>query len=579
MKPESLGSQDGGGFNTDDAKNAAILSVAGATGVVVGAAAGALRTEFQPIGVELSKDIHAEVSFTEHEGLTAVNYDNEISAPNAPVVTNLPGFRGVKVNITKPDLFNAVDQAINNPEQPKPASSKQLLSVAAKPGLAVQSVNEALTAEVVHGATAGLLVFVAGAVMIRKAHPVRRFHELVNRIRHEKIRKLAPWAATLSMSVVTAGCGYTGNQVLQNLDQPGAPLPGAIANRSALLKGATTKGSEISSRIQRILRTFDKGTASWTRIDAKLNMVVDEYEAGDGLLYRGDKSTQTVLNQTGVLCNEPFTKTVNNTIQKRFKPDITEDTGDRTLSGGRWPYERDCVKNLVANITSKAIVMGDGNHEGDEPTRWSIGKDSDYTRKVGGVYYISSPDPRANRWGKDTEKLSYKDLAALIGQQGSIIAERACEVEEKTGEKPRILAHTPEAGYEAILRGCASIVSSGHGIGHNDNKNTTRPSLKKFTALDGSEVYQLINVTAPGSSNNSSQYGGPGKDGATVIMHYNMPQNELTAAEAIIIKKDAMPEIKAMEMPEAKSPTQEMLDFVATNSKNSKKLGMLLDSR
>ena len=62
-------------------------------------------------------------------------------------------------------------------------------------------------------------------------------------------------------------------------------------------------------------------------------------------------------------------------------------------------------------------------------------------------------------------------------------------------------------------------------------------------------------------------------------MHYDMPQNELTAAEAIIIKKDAIPVIIEVQIPEAENPSQEMIDFVLTNSKNSKNLAALLPSR
>ncbi len=550
-------------------RKAEMVMVSGLTAGLAGAIGGALSTELVPADVALSKSVNVEASFNlGGEGLILQNKNDELNLPNAPLSTHLPGFEGVKLRLKDRSVVKEVNQVIDDPQHNKPASFEQFTTLAARPDAAiVQPVKDALTARVAEGALAAPLVLIAGAVAIKRLRPFTKLGNMLGRFSPERNLSLPKGAVAALGTLAVAGCGVGGNVIIQNIDSAGSSLPAQIAKRSPYLKNATIKGDDIKRLANQIVGTLDEGQSAWQKIDANLEAKLDQYASKGGLSYIGNDKIVSELNETGVLCNQPFLTIVEPTLQSRLQPPITEDSGDRFTSGDTWGYESKCETDLLKPITNakSILIAGIGNHDG-EPLSTDLNPRDNFTKTVGGVTYVTYPDPRSNRWGHPNKALSQTALNKLIGQQGSILAEKACAIMDKTGVPPNVVVHTPEAGFETELRGCAQSVSSGHGVQPGDGKNTNRPTLTNYRADNGNVVQQLINVTASGAADTSSFYNKPGRDGAVVLKQYFRTGHKFISATSIIFKKDLSVEIHEMKNPEAIPPTQFMRQFVSTNS-------------
>jgi hypothetical protein len=517
-------------------------------GGIVGLGAGALSTKYAPVKVQLAQHIQAEAGFISEHGLIAENKENQLAVPHAPVSTPLPGFHGVKVKIRTGDVVHELTHSIKNP---KAVENLKVLAAEPKAGIVVP-IKKALAVRAGEGAVIGASLFllpVIGAVALKQFAPNFRPSKIFKKVAD------APATFRYAAYMVTAvgvlgSFGFGSKNIVQPSESRGKPLPPWLTSRSNSLKGATMKGPALENVVSEIGKDYDQGLVAGRLTSANLNTEIDRLEAaGENLTPTPDEDTE--LNQTGILCNIGFTKYVEPTLQKRFLPSVTADLGDRFTTGNTWGYEHNCESNIVSTIANKSSFFGAmGNHEG-KPTRWSIGYGNKTTKTINGVTYVSYRDPRSLRWGHKNPPLSDEEVNKLIIEQGSTIAEIACGITKETGTPPDIVANAPEAVVEAELRGCANNVSTGHGVQHNDNKNTTRPIFSTYRSIDGRIVHQLINVTASGSKNHSSPYKKPGKDGAVVLFRYSKPAHQLLKAYSIIFKKNGAVNIEEAKIPEA----------------------------
>lgn len=535
------------------------IMLVGSVGAAAGAIAGALSTEVRPANIQLDKGVDIEASFAfGKEGLIAQNDGDELSLPNAPVSTPMPGFKGVKLKLKNGDVVRDVTQAIDNPK-----SIKKFTKLAAQPQAGVvEPIKDALTLRLAEGTVAGaILLPVIGYVAVKRLRPIKRMHNITP----GRARVLAyPAAAALLV-----GCGVSGDQMIQQIEPTGSPLPTEIANRSPLLKDATVNGSDLKNAVKKVVASFDEGKNAWRIIDKNLRQELSDFERVGGLDYKYDLTTSTRLYQDSALCNVPYIENVLPTLISKLDPAFFGDTGDRRTNGNTWPYEGPCEPKIQQAIGDTQSFQAVGNHDA------APDKDEVIVRVIDGVTHVTYHDPRSERWGHDNPPLLQSELNKQIGEQGSKLAEVACRITDQTGRPPEIEVHTPEAGFEAGLAGCATNITSSHGIRHNDNKNTTVPIISRFQSLNGRQFGQLINVTSSGSVDNRSTYKAPGKNGAVVLAEYNKADQRFMRAIRIIFKKDKTVKIDTVEEPPVSEPTTYMLSFVRQNSPTAEKVAGL----
>ncbi len=525
-------------------------------GAAIGAMAGAFSTQVKPVSITLDKDVQVAASFAPHEhGLVVRNDQDELGLPYAPVSTSIPGFGGVKLELKGGKVVQEVTQAINTQQ-----SIKKFTKLAAQPQVGVvDPIKDGLTGRVIEGSVAGVIILpILGAVALRRYGALGRLKNVFSG--RKKYVVLPAGLAAL------AGCGYSGDQIIQNMNDAGHPLPASITSRSPYLKDASIKGEDLSEAVDKIVARLDKGRNEWTLINSNLSAKLGNFERNGGLSYKFGSDVETELNETGVLCNGPYTDTILPTLVRTLQPSYFIDTGDRQTNGKKWPFENGCEKQIIRSIGPIPRLFIKGNHDQAAP------KQAVSVSLINGVKHVSYPDPRSTRWGTSKPPLSQAELERELAIQGSAVAETACDILDKTGVAPDVDVHTPEAAFETILRGCANNVSSGHGIRHNDDKNTTHPIFRSYVSLTGRLVQSLINVTASGSVDNRSIYKGPGKAGAVVLREFRKRDHAFNGAISIVFNKDRSVEIKQIVKPAPIEPTAYMRSLVINNSPTAKKV-------
>lgn len=532
------------------------LMLAGSVGAAVGAFSGALSTQFLPAKIQLDKGVDVKASFVPNkQGLIGRSGDDELGLPEAPISTPIPGFRGVKVELVNGNVVREVTGAIDNPK-----TVKKFTNIVAQPTAgAVEPIQEALTMRVAEGALAGaLLLPFLGVALAKRLHILKQLHSKIP----AKTRALAYPAAAVFM----VGCGVGGDNIIQGIESEGQPLPAEIANRSPYLKNATVKGADLNNAVKKVVASYDKGQRAWKIIDKSLSTKLSDFERSGGLSYKYDPSKESRLYQDSALCNIPYIENVLPTVISKTSPSFFGDTGDRRTNGNTLPFENDCEVKILSAVGDRPSLFLTGNH--DQAPK----NDKVIARLINGVTHVTYGDPRSKRWGHSNPPLTQGELNKQIAEQGSKIAEVACEITSRTGHAPDVDVHAPEAGFEAGLSGCASTITSSHGIRHNDNKNTTQPILNEYVSLRGTVFQQLINITASGSVNNRSIYKGPGKTGGVVLAEYDKERHRFSRVVSILFKKDRTVSISTLPRRDATAPDPYMLNFVRQYSPTADRL-------
>lgn len=562
-QPQSLGFERGGELDSTAITN---IAVVGGSAVVTGAA-GALivaeGTKTHPVPIAFSPDIRGTVGFTDKAGATATNVDQTIILPNAKVGTGLPILQGVKVNITHPNIYQELNNALAHPHETT-AVQKQFVALIAKPETTKQQVSETLTSAVVDGATGFAVVAAGVAIAARRIHPIRRFNNYVDNLKNRYARFAVRGGAVALAATVAGGCGYQGYDYASSSQPKGDPLPLEITKRSSQLEGGYVHGDILKGLLNKVVAQVDKGARGWDRTNEQLNTAVSEYMLRNGN-YSGYQANEAVVTTTGMLCNEGAARTVYQTVQWRFAHSATVSAGDNHIMGNRWPaLESNCMKTIQDHTIGRNNASALGNHDG-KPGPWDISKDNDYVKKVGNAFYVSVPDPRDMMGNKTATPPSGEDLKYAIAAAGSLVAEKACEVESTTGKRPRVIVSSPEMGYEVILRGCATSVTSDHYL---FTKSPTRPTLKNIEA-NGRITHQFVNNSLAGAKSNYSFYKDPQKPASIGVQYYDKQNGELTEALSIEYGPGLKTEVRSQDSYTITAPPRYIVNYVANYSKTA----------
>lgn len=568
LRPE-LGSDHGGELSQNDLKALGTVAGAAALGAAAGGFAAAEYTKINPVDVSFSPDIAGEASFTNSPGVVVANNDQRLASPNAEVKTGLPGLRGVKVTITRPDLYQELRAELANPGQAS-GIEKQLIGVISKPEVAKTEVSDSLTSTVVGGASGTALLAVGLAIGLRKLRPLKRMTEVVDRINNRWGQSAVKAGTIITAATVATGCGYKGLETVMAREDMGRPLPAEIAKRSPQLENARVRGALVEAELQKAVAAIDRGNNQWDETNADVNSAISRDRlTGRGVSHSTVEDSETIITATGILCNSGYVRTVYQSIQWRYKHNATMLAGDNHITGNRWSIESDCMPMIRRHTIGANNLSALANHDG-KPGPWDISKDNGYVKQVNGSYYVSVPDPRNMMGDKQAQPPSGVDLKLAIAKAGSLVANKSCSIQAATGRRPRVVVSSPEMGFETILRGCATTVSSDHYI---FSKSPTRPVLRNVLH-NGNVVHQFVNPSSAGAKTNYEFYKGPQKLAATGLQTYDKQTGELTAAKTIVYGPNSKAEVINQDTNRTVRPNQAMINFVMSYSPTGSQLAI-----
>ncbi len=563
--PQSLSFERGGELDSTAITNIAVVGGSAVAAGAAGALVVAEGTKTHPVPIAFSPDIRGTVGFTDEAGATATNVDQTIILPNAKVGTGLPILQGVKVNITHPNIYQELNNALAHPHQTT-AVQKQFVALIAKPETTKQQVSETLTSAVVDGATGFAVVAAGVAIAARRIHPIRRFNNYVDSLKSRSARLAVRGGAVALAATVVGGCGYQGYDYAASSQINSEPLPAEITKRSPQLEGGSVHGDILKGLLNKVVAQVDKGSRGWDSTNDQVNTALSKFilKNGNNAGYEG---SDAVISMTGMLCNEGAARTVYQTMQWRFPHSATVSAGDNFIMGHRWPaIESNCMKLIQNHTIGRNNVSALGNHDG-KPGAWDISKENDYVKKSGNAYYVSVPDPRDTMGDKTAVPPSGEKLKHAIADAGSLVAKKACQVEQESGKRPRVILSAPEMGYEVILRGCATSVTSDHYL---FTKTPSRPTLKNIET-NGKVVHQFVNSTAAGANSNYAFYKRPQKPASMSVQYYDKKSDELVGSISIQYGRGVSAAVKRQNSAQTTAPPNYMVNFVRQYSKTADK--------
>gem|GEM_PF-4395793 len=356
------------------------------------------------------------------------------------------------------------------------------------------------------------------------------------KLRQEKRAAHKPWqkasAALAGLGILLGGASL--HHEIDNLKPPAANhtviLPSnspnpyiqeIIADEPMLADTFVTGdlGYLLQQGIVQITGEMQQVNEYWSGLGNTLvNEVLPEFRAQGGMDWQNDPNITAFLQVTDIHDNRPYLKYFLPALIRAFNPDFVVDTGDEEnfsgqdfLDNGAWQRLADALPRENRRGQPFQVVLVAGNHDDEKSTiahkltaQTSSGKtyhvfipldaSDDYTTTLDGLTFVGSPD--LNRTTHGTVPASTEGQLANDAKQGGELAQKACDVFQKTDERPIGLAHEPEAAYAAAASGCTSLDLSGH-------RHITYP-VKAILNPDGTSItYQQDLGTASGDGPNN----------------------------------------------------------------------------
>lgn len=235
--------------------------------------------------------------------------------------------------------------------------------------------------------------------------------------------------------------------------------PGKPADRTfdgTVLEDAFIEGKPLQVFINKYGK---EALDSWKQHESFYDTAVDElrleYETGFPL--RKTEDTELLLFFTDLHCNTGMAKVIGEAV-KLYKPTWVANAGDATMSGT--PLEEFCIDQLTKAIGDTPHIVGLGNHDDEDITGVQLkergakvldGK----TQRIEGLTVLGDGDPKRSVIGQPTrpaKQESYQEMSRRL-------ANEACAQPDNVD---LLLVHTPETAADAIKRGCARLVLTGH---------------------------------------------------------------------------------------------------------------------
>ncbi len=517
------------------AKDVAIYSPVALTGGVLGAAA---ANKFSPSTVVLSDKIEAQVALDVGEPGLTIDYGSTIHLPNAIDSFLSTTHTGVNIDI------NTINASTQDPEALKEFSS---LAAQYKPNI-IEPIQDALFENLMAGARIGAVALMASCALsvstyrhIREKGGLSYIRERArqSRMRTKILAGLCGAAALFSMGSAVKGNIQGPNSVQQNIVKN--HLPKQITDTSPLLKDAWIEGlgSEFPEKLVKAFIAY-KNDVDESLAISKRNFHQQFAE------YRDDKSSlinnptlRPVMHISDPHCNYAIYKNILTPVTAAFRPQLILNTGDTFTNGGTMPYEDNCYTSFREAIAkgnkNTTIVNTIGNHDpkdyiniDSDPKVITPTKDDNYTvtTEIGDI--VVTPDESLSTWESKPEEKS-PEMYKLNAEQGRLTAEKACDIQDKTGEEPKVMVHRPQASFETSMRGCASLILKGH---THDNQ-----PIKKVQSEDGETVLHHTAGSSSGTHNGIAIYETPKRPASYSILYFDKT-NTLQGATTVTFTSD-----------------------------------------
>ena len=314
--------------------------------------------------------------------------------------------------------------------------------------------KEVLKTGMKYGLLADLgLVALAGVYL---SYGKRRRHEIkeeawdaLDTLRHSRLLQLAAAVNVLGQLVVGGNAVSAATQ---------SPIP-AEAEPAAVLDGTPLEGLQATGYLSFLLNDAAPPIIDAYRTNERFyNKATDNLKAemAKGRLLKPSRDSVLALFYSDFHCNLGMARVIG-ALDNESGANLVMDGGDTTASGASW--QDVCIRavaDAIGNVDDRAVVSP-GNHE--SPTSEKQYRRAGFTVTNGetidlaGINILGDDDPMRSSLGIDAEQEgdeSFEDISRRLASQ-------ACAEQSEV-----LLVHTPEIAAEAIRRGCADVVLSGH---------------------------------------------------------------------------------------------------------------------
>lgn len=551
------------------AKDTAAFSPVVLTGSVLGAY---VANKYFPPSVTLSDLAEVQPSIDFGGSGVDVTYGSTLHMPNAidtitPVVNS-----GVDINVT------TLNASVDNHQ-----SIKEMASLAAqyKPNI-VEPIQSAVIERLAVGATIGTVALsAAGYFAYKKYKDIKKKGGFLHiRERYQRSNTKTKALAILCGAVAIFGAGKaveTGvkgkNQVERNVIKK--PLPKALTNKSPLLKDAWAEGlgSEMPQKFANAFVEYKKDVKESLQISRRnFKEKFKIYSKNpDSLINNPDY--KGVMQISDAHCNYAMYKYALKPVVAAFSPSLILNTGDTYTNGGTMPYEKNCFtdfRDAVAKGSPKATIINTiGNHDpkdfiniDSEPKVITPTKGDGFTvdTEIGKI--VVTEDKSISTWNANPPEKS-EEMYRLNAEQGHETAEKACEIQEKTGERPIVMVHRPQASFETSMRGCARLILKGH-------THLNQP-LKRAKSQNGNDVIHHTAGSSSGTHNTIAIYETPKRPASISMLYFDKASNELRGAATITFDTDGSVDISEEKLPKNIDKDLDKAQLAFTKKYGSKK--------
>lgn len=545
----------------EKAKETGFFAATASTGAVTGAV---VANNYFPPNVTISEAAEVQPSLDFGGQGVDITYGSTMHLPHAmesvtPIVKT-----GVDINIS------TLNASVDNSH-----SLKDIASLAAqyKPNI-VEPIQHALVERLATGATIGAIALSAvGYLGYKKYRDVQSkggSSYLFEKAKNSNIKTRT--LAGLCGLVALFGAGKvvhhatTGPNIVEKSANV-RTLPKSLTDKSPLLKDATMEGlgSELPQKLAGAFVEYKKNVEESLELsEKKFQEAFEHYSSKKSSLINRPEYT-VAMHISDAHCNYAMYKYALKPVTAAFQPSIVLNSGDNYTNGGTMPYEKNCftdLRNAVAEVDpTTTIVNTIGNHDpknfiniDKNPRVITPTKGDDFTAHTELGDIVVTEDKSLSTWDSKPPEKS-PEMFKLNAEQGHETAEIACKNAEKTGERPIVMVHRPQASFETSLRGCARLILKGH-------THVNQP-VKKVVSRDGQEVLHHTAGSISGTHNTIAIYETP-KRPATYSMLYFDHEHQLKGATTVTFDTDGNVTIEDEKLPKYvdKDLSQAQLAFV-----------------
>ncbi len=571
-------------------------AIVGASGVAGGAIGAVAANSLFPKSIEYAPGIEAEVALSTGKGLHLDTVLSQVTAPNVPIETAIPGVHGIDATITK---FSP------------PTAADAVSLMATFHETVMQPTSEALAEHLMRGAGIGSLgaMALATGVLVyarrkkqERAETRTHIQELRDdseasneslRIADElesqtntakRLRSLRRRCAVGIASVVLAAGVLSGDQPKQSEKTP-APaeqttlISNYISERVPALKGATMTGISGDITNTAAFAGVEYAEKYIKNVDNFWKQAGDNLAAAYGALQEKGRLKETtnpdivpVLFVSDLHCNYSAYANFFPSVFASFQPEIIVNAGDTFTNSDTMPYEGACRSDFVKAVQEKdvafdtqtEIVEVAGNHDpkdAHDDTVIILNSENGRSTTIDGLTFVGEDDPTRTVWWP-TQPEDPEELRTVLAKQGSVVAQEACTIKAATGEAPIVVTHQGSPGFESIINACASLALSGHT--HNYR------NIQRFETAADESVLQHTTGSATGADVGITIYQKPNKEATFSMLYFNKVTQQLEGMLTATVHTNRDVELKKHAIPAEPNVTPEeyekMREFLETYS-------------